>query len=323
MTILDIFRNFTMAIADIEVYRNSVESAADREYSHLLQQKEYIAKSGLISTIALQNMFFQDATSGRPVFYGFCDIAVDQAILNLIRHTNRQHQWFLVEAYELFEEFIKHAYAFMGMTDITRWPLCDLGGIRLDEARNKDYQWFLKQARTKKDSLSMPRQFRKVLPRMALIERNNRYNCDLQVAVTLVGQMRHQIVHAKGIVLDKKGFAEKIVKKLGYSGLSMTPHLEFIKQTLLVGSEDGVIHLLKVPTLDSTATFRFHYDIFNEIIRYLLVYAHQVFLSLGGPFNEKLASIPQKLTIAYEECMLNSDLSTEVTNHADAKRQRS
>jgi hypothetical protein len=313
MTILEIFRNFTMAIADIEVYRNSVESVADREYGHLLQQKENVANSGLIGTIALHSMFFQDATSGRPVFYGFRDIAPDQAILNLVRHTNRQHQWFLAEAYELFEEFVKHAYAFMGMNDPTRWPIRDFGGIQLDEVQSKDYQWFLKQARAKGDTpLSMLRQFRKMLPRMASVESNNRYNCDLRVAVTLVGQMRHQIVHAKGIIPDKKAFAEKMIRKLGYSGAGMEPHLEFIEQTLLVNSEDGAIYLLNVPAPDSTPPFRFHYDILNNLVRYLLIYAHQIYLSLGGRWIEKLESVPKHGQELLEETIDDIDATFSV-----------
>lgn len=313
MTILEILRNFTAAIADIEVYRNSVESAADREYCHLMQQKEIVANNGLIGTIALHSMSFQDATSGRPIFYGFRNIAVDQAILNLVRHTNRQHQWFLAEAYELFEEFVKHAYAFMGMNDPTRWPLRDFGDIQLDEVQSKDYQWFLEQARAKRDApLSMLRQFRKVLPRMASVEPDNRYNCDLRVAVTLVGQMRHQIVHAKGVILDKKAFAEKMIRKLGYSGAGMAPHLEFIEQTLLVSSEDGAIYLMNVPAPDSTPPFRFHYDILNELVRYLLIYAHQVYLSLGGQWIEKLESVPKHSPELLEETIDDIDATFSV-----------
>ncbi len=296
-----------MAIADIEVYRKSVESSADREYSHLLQQKENAANSGLNGAIALHSMFFQDATSGQPVFYGFRDIAIDQAILNLVRHTNRQHQWFLAEAYELFEEFVKHAYAFMGMNDPTRWPLRDFGGIQWDEVQCKNYQWFLAQARAKKEApLSMLRQFRKVLPRMASVEPNNRYDCDLQVAVTLVGQMRHRIVHAKGIVSDRKAFAEEVLKKLGYSGAGMAPHLDFIEKTLLVNTEDGAIYLLNIPAQDSTPPFRFHYDVLNKLIRFLLIYAHQVYLSLGGQWINKLESVPWHSHKLIEEAIEDS-----------------
>lgn len=283
MTILEIFRNFTMAIADIEVYRKSVVSAADREYSHLLLHKNNASGRSSSRIINSQNMFFKDATSGQRIFYGFRDIDIDQAIHNLVRHTNRQHQLFLAEAYELFEEFLKHAYAFMGMNDPKRWELCDFGDIPQDEVKSKNYQWFLEKARKKKKApLSMLRQFRKVLPRMKSVEPSNQYNCDLQVAVTLVGQMRHQIVHAQGIISDRKKFAEKMIKSLGYSGAGMASHLDFIEKTLLLNSGDGAIYLLNIPAPDSSLPFRFHYDVLDVFIKFLLTYAHQVYLSLGG-----------------------------------------
>lgn len=293
MTILEIFRNFTVAIANVDLSRSSAESAADREYRFLLDQKKTIAEVGLRSTVNLQNMFFQDASSGRAVFYGFRNVTIDEAIHDLIRHTNRQHQWFLAEAYELFEEFVKRAYAFMGMQDPTLWPLRDFGAIQWNEIQSKDYQWYLEQARAKRDSpLAMLRQFRKVLPRMASVEVDNRQKCDLQVAVTLVGHMRHQIVHARGIISDMTSFAEDLVRKLGHSGKGMAPHLEFVAEVLVVNKEDGEIHLLNLPASDSSGTPGFHYDIFNEMVRYLLVYAHQVYLSLGGEWMEKFEEIP-------------------------------
>ncbi|CAB5689257.1 Uncharacterised protein [Comamonas aquatica] len=283
MSILEIFRNFTMAIADIDVYRKSVESAADRTYNYLLQYKDNVSSRSSSRTINVQNMFFKDATSGKPIFYGFRDIDIDQEILNLFRHTNRQHQWFLVEAYELFEEFLKHAYAFMGMNDPKRWELSDFGDILWDEVESKNFQWFLEKSRKKKKApLSMLRQFRKVLPRMKSVESSNRYNCDLLVAVTLVGGMRHKIVHAKGIISDRKEFAQRLITSLGYSGAGMAHHLDFIEKTLLVNSENGEIHLLNIPAPDSRPPFLFHYDVLDVFIRFLLTYAHQVYLSLGG-----------------------------------------
>ena len=107
---------------------------------------------------------------GRAIFYGFRDVTVDEAIDNLVRHTNRQHQWFLAEAYELFEEFLNRAYAYMGITSPACWPLRDFGSVQWNEAQAKDFQWYLKQSQTKKDApLSMLRQFRKEFPRMARI----------------------------------------------------------------------------------------------------------------------------------------------------------
>ncbi|MDD2918352.1 hypothetical protein [Rhodoferax sp.] len=59
-------------------------------------------QAGLRGTVNLQNMSFKDASAGRVVFYGFRNVTIDQAIHDLARHTNRQHQWFLAESYELW-----------------------------------------------------------------------------------------------------------------------------------------------------------------------------------------------------------------------------
>lgn len=283
MTILEIFRSFTVAIADIEFYRSSVESAANREYRHLFEQKSLMTAEDLAIFTSSHNMFFQDATSGQAIFYGSREVTVDDAISSLVRHTNRQHQWFLAEAYELFEEFVKRAYAFMGMDKPSLWPLRDFGGIQWGEVKSKDFQWYLEQARTKKDApLTMLRQFRKVLPRMAMVEKDNRLKCDLQTAVMLIGFMRHRIVHARGIIPDKAVFTKDLLSKLGHSGKGMDAHQDFIDGTLLLGKEDGAIRLLSVPAPDSQPPFHIHYDIFTDLIRYLLLYAHQTYLSLGG-----------------------------------------
>ncbi len=200
------------------------------------------------------------------------------------------------EAYELFEEFIKRAYAFMGMASPGRWPLRDFGSIQWADVSAKGFDWFLEQSRAKKDApLSMLRQLGQVLPRLKHAETQNRMECDLLVAVTLIGQMRHQIVHSRGIVTDKKAFSEGVLKKLGLSGTGAVQHLEFIDQTLLLSPQDGSIYVLKVRSPESTAPIRIHYDVFDGLVRYLLMYAHQTYLALGGldvdRFDEELTGL--------------------------------
>jgi len=183
----------------------------------------------------------------------------------------------------------------MGFSNPTTWPLRDFGSVRWEELKAKEFDWFLQQARVKKDApLSMLRQFREVLPRMKHVESNNRLDCNLLVAVTLVGHMRHFIVHAGGFVHDKPKFAHEIVSKLGYSGSGMSKHLDFIEQTLLVKKSDGAIYLLNIPAPDSNAYVRTHYDILDELVRYLLAYAHQLYLSLGGKAIDKFDELPPR-----------------------------
>lgn len=284
MDIFEIFMRFTTGVADIELFRRDAHAAADRELAHLLEQKKRVdVRDDAHRFKALHNMFFKSASNGEHVFYGFRDVSVDEAIASLVRHINRQHQWFLAEAYELFEEFVKRAYAHMGMMEPSRWPMRDFGSIRWDEVASKDYAWFMEQARNKKDApLSMLRQLAEVLPRLQIVEKDNRAGCDLRLAVTLVGHLRHRIVHARGVIPDLDVFADDVVGKMGYSGSSRTPHLEFIRGTVLVNTADHTIHLLSVPHPDSRPPLNIRYDVFDSLIRYLLMYAHEVYLSLGG-----------------------------------------
>jgi len=105
MDILEVFLRFTRGIADMALYRSATQSAADREYAHLVEQQKRMTEWGRADKFkSSHNMFFQDCTSGSPVFYGFRKQTIEDAIESLVRHTNRQNQWFLAEAYELFEE---------------------------------------------------------------------------------------------------------------------------------------------------------------------------------------------------------------------------
>jgi hypothetical protein len=191
--------------------------------------------------------FFFHPANRRPVFLGLHKSTVDDLIAALVRQTNRHHQWFLVEAYELFEDFLEHAYAYVGLHHPEFWPLRDFGGIRWDEAKSKSYPWYLTQARSKKDlPSSIMRQFREVLPRVSLLEKANKLGLDLFVAVTLVAKMRHQIVHARGVILDKPKFIDDLLKELGYNGPARAQQAQFIDERLVVDGQTNAIHLQKI-----------------------------------------------------------------------------
>lgn len=284
MTLDEIFRKFATGIAEIELYRSSASGTIEREAEHLQEQKEIIRSGNHSEIFSIQQMFFQDVTSGQPVFYGLRKMSIDRAIDSLQGFENRQHQWFLAEAYELFEDFMSNAYAYMGLHHPKLWPLRDFGSIQWDDARSMNFDWYLSQARQKKDApLGAMRQFRKVLPRMASVEPDNRLGGDLQVLVMLVAQMRHQIVHARGIIKDKARFLTDLLKKLGYTGAGADPHLAYLDEWLLINQEDGAIWLLDVIDSQPSPLVSIYTDNFTKIIRSLLVYAHQIYISLGGP----------------------------------------
>lgn len=282
MDLLHIFVAFTNGIADIQVYRASVAAAAERELQHLLAQKKLHETWPSEILKSTHNLFFHDAT-GRPIFYGFRQLTIEDAIQTLIGHTNRQYQWLLAEAYELFEEYLKRAYAHMGLASPTLWPLRDFGSAQWMDIAKKDFDWFLMQARQKKDApLSMIRQFDQVLPLMHQVRRDNALGVDLWVAVLLVAQTRHQIVHGRGVVEDRDTFAKQLLSRLGISGASASEQLPFIQHSLILNPKDGAIRLLNLRHPDSVPGIQIDYDLFDGLVRFLLIYAHQLYLALGG-----------------------------------------
>ena len=47
-------------------------------------------------------------------FYGYKERRLEDQKRAVWRHKNKQYQWLLAEAYELFEDFIESAYGFAG-----------------------------------------------------------------------------------------------------------------------------------------------------------------------------------------------------------------
>lgn len=58
--------------------------------------------------------FFPSPYSGNREFIGYRNNNVEEQTYLLLLHKNKQYQWLLVEAYEIFENFIKSVYGCAG-----------------------------------------------------------------------------------------------------------------------------------------------------------------------------------------------------------------
>ncbi len=98
----------------------------------------------------MHNMSFRNAKTGDAIFYGFKELSIEDRYLHVLLHKNKQYQWLLAEAYEEFEDYIENAYAYYGSINNSFWPLRDYGNIFLSELKNKDFYWYVEQARKEK-----------------------------------------------------------------------------------------------------------------------------------------------------------------------------
>jgi hypothetical protein len=225
MEIKEIFDKYTSKVSEIYLDQRSVKYILEKEYDDLLIKyqntqsinPEYKAKVPYL----FHSFSFRNAQNGEDCRFSYIERSLDETIIDLFLHKNRQYQWLFAEAYEAFEDFIENAYAFAGYNDNNFWPLSDFGNISLPELNGKDYQWFIDQVVKKKGKpRSILNHFNSKLPQMMRVVENNKLGINLKLAIILIEKLRHQIVHAKGRVskyLIKKNLSKTYWKKRGYT----------------------------------------------------------------------------------------------------------
>lgn len=290
MKFSDAFDSYTTEIASVYTYRYAIRGAADRELDHLMEQDKHREQANLSpdQVVGMQNLSFRTADTGHHHFYSFKDNTIQAQLDALAHRTNRQYQWLLAEAYELFEDFLEHAYACAAMENKNLWPLRDYGSISLDELDSITFDKLLKQAKAKRDKpQSLLHPLREKLPRIKALETSNRLQVNLWFVVNFVEKLRHHIVHTKGIVADKQKFTADLLEKVGLynNGKPDPAYLEFIDLYLCPRGGAHFVRLLEV-ALPSSGHFRKYVDVFGDLSDYLVAYAH-VLVTTFTPVQSK------------------------------------
>jgi len=221
-------------------------------------------------------MYFRAAKDGKHILFAHIKSSLKDMRKAVVLHKNKQYQWLLAEAYEDFKDFIENSYAFAGHIDKNLWPLNDFGRISLTELKEKDFEWFRKRARIKRDvPQSIINRFRDIFPDISRLETENKLGINLRLAVALIESLRHIIVHKSGIVSDKQKFIEDVLKKSGLynNGKYKDEHKVFIKSFFGARNYKNVVVLLEAG-IKPEIPFYIHVNLFEVLSRYLMAYAN-------------------------------------------------
>jgi hypothetical protein len=275
-----VFEAYSSKVAEVHVYRFAIKKAANQELQRLHAQTAIHLKSGIEGSlpVSLQNMSFITAEAGRHHFYAFNHATTKQLMGSLIQRTNRQYQWLLVDAYELFEDYLEQSYACMGFSKKETWPLRDFGGSYLPELEEKSYEYFLKQSQGKKDRpYSILNQFRISLPHVRRFEVTNSLEINLNLAVAIIEKMRHFIVHLRGVVNDKEQATKQILERAGVykNGNPSKADSSFLDVYFRLAEETNSICLLDIEG-EPVGSLRTHFDVFEYLSNCLLTYAFTI-----------------------------------------------
>jgi hypothetical protein len=218
MKLDDIYADYCIKIAPIYLHQGSIKKITDENLKSLTEYANSLKENNLLAGFpsSLHNIYFYSAKDGTARLLAHKSSSIEDNINSTILHKNKQYQWLLAEAYEVYEDFLQNIYAFLGYNNNELWPLSDFGAITLNELKTKEFIFFQKQAKNKKDiPHSILSKLREILPKYMALEANNKINKNIKLMIILIEKLRHIIVHCGGVVQDKNEFIEGIFQKAG------------------------------------------------------------------------------------------------------------
>lgn len=204
MTLLEILEKFKENMSNIELSQRMTKDFYRKHFAQLANSKKICQENEYDEayTKSMHNMFFTDPRNQKHVLYGSKTLSFDEQITQSVLKKNREYQFLLMEAYEVFEDAIEETYAYLGENDVNFWTLCEYGNITYDKIAKQDFSFYLECAEKRKyGAIGIVKM---------LIDKFNcniQYdNLDLKTCIILIGKIRHHIVHAGGIIKNKDEF---------------------------------------------------------------------------------------------------------------------
>jgi hypothetical protein len=278
MDIVAIFEKYTNDLGFVYDHQAAIRKESELEFQRLLNQEVLRVEANLpIGQIfGMHNHSFRTAVTGEHFFYDFKDYTIEAQMTSLVTRTNRQYQWLLAEAYELFEDFLEHFYAAVALVNRNLWPLKDYGAMVLSELESASFETLLGQARSKREkpqSLLYP--LRTKLPLLSRFESQNALKTDLWFAMNFIEKLRHHIVHTKGMISSKSEFTDQLLRRCGTfnKGKPSQSNMDLIDSFIAPRGNACFVRLLDMP-LPPCGTFSQYVDMFGELSGYLPAYAH-------------------------------------------------
>lgn len=187
---------------------------------------------------------------------------------------NRVYQWILVEAYEIFLHSLRQIYAWQGQWDKGSWTKKQRD--KLDKKPNSSFDEVATQIPLKELLIGMERNLPDAFKR-AVNGKGKMVN--LRLAITMISELRHIVVHRRGVGTNSQDFFARIFNDTGIR--ESEKHAQILNQFLSEHGDffDVVLHpkILK----KTFPNIRSSHNSFEEIMQYLFSYMKAVELNLS------------------------------------------
>ncbi|MFC3031160.1 hypothetical protein ACFOEE_01300 [Pseudoalteromonas fenneropenaei] len=225
-------------MANIALMQRVINNSFQREFDLL---NEYESNNSPLKIISRDAFGYYDPFTGELEKYAFRQTSVEELKKLTLWQKNSQYCWLLTQAYEWFEKYIFDSHVLL-----------------VSQKTNKNYL---------STSLSF---FSSKYPQIEKAEKTTVSRINLKVALLMIEQLRHQIVHVQGNVKNFDEFSKKIIDRSGVNNDKLK-HKEFFQQFVL----HDKVYLLERPISDDCRLNLYH-DIFTHLVSYLIGYSRLV-----------------------------------------------
>ncbi|WP_157649619.1 hypothetical protein [Burkholderia ubonensis] len=203
--ISDKLEKFFNEVATIQHYQRLSDDAAKRFVSELHMREQSLKNLDTDSQEAFGTSVhvfsFYNPYTGTLHPYSHNKITNQEKARLVYLQKNKQYQWLLVEAYELFEDFIV-------------WIYDHIRGEHPEFRLTKDSTTTeIPLIELKKKIPQIIDNFRKKLKNLKNIEIENKTNTNLRLHLCMIEKFRHVIVHKNGITGDPDSLVDDILKR--------------------------------------------------------------------------------------------------------------
>lgn len=246
MEVQEIYDVLKKRLVEIQLHKSIIKDLVKEELARLSEYINAAAESGAGpgSILAMQSMWFRTLKTGKLIRGGFVKTDAEGLAKRTAEHKNRQYGWLLVEAYEEYGDFLERIYAHIGKTD--------------------------------QNALTRLRQ---LYPDLESVEDSNIYKIHIRVAIALIRNLRHKIVHARGRIDDLENFNKCILKEceLWNNGNPDQKLKDLIEHYVIEESDTYSVWLYERP-VEKPQNFPFHVyeDTWNFLIKILISHAYAI-----------------------------------------------
>lgn len=271
--IKSIFEKFEQEVHELSFYADIVQESYDKYLSMIKKHKK---NNSNIDFHSFARPVYFDILNNQEKIIGDLKVTktFNQTYDDVVFHFNKQMQCLLVEAYELYEDFLETLYATMGYLDNDFWNASDFGEIQLNDIVKKDKNWFFEQINKKKEKpYSIIEVFERRL-QVAKYSNKKTPATNYQFVMNLISEFRHAIVHDRGF-LDKTVLKDKLVTKKGINGSTLIK--EYETYINIYYGENEYKSLICLTTIRSDSDIEgllINYDRRTILTQYILSYAH-------------------------------------------------